>query len=109
MKIKYSPCKSSHDTQINVTAENTITIDGEYYEFDDSVIWPDIAEQTGGKILEAHREIIEESGHETLGALEELEYVIDVPAHLELFVTVRRFYTGSCSSWDTGMYHEVTP
>lgn len=98
MKVKYSPTKwnvypapdfsesTKPDTEIKVTAENTITIDGEDFTFDpESVIWPDIAEQTDGKILEAHR---------TDG---------------ELFVTVRRFYTQSCSSWDSGSYHEVTP
>ena len=85
MNLKYSPCKSSHDTLIAVTAESTITIDGEDYEFDDSVIWPDISEQTDGRILEAHRE----SG--------------------ELYITVRRFYTGSCSGWDTAEFHEVAP
>lgn len=85
MNLKYSPCKSSHDTQIKVTAENTITIDGEEYEFDDSVIWPDIAEQTDGRVLEAHR--------------------IDG----QLYITVRRFYTQSCSSWDTAEFHEVKP
>lgn len=85
MKIKYSPCHSSKDTIIEAIGDNTLRIDGQYYEFDhESVTWPEIREQTGGIITEAHRE----SG--------------------ELFVTVLRFYSGSCSSWDTAQYHEVT-
>ena len=86
MKVKYSPVNSIKDTSIEATGENTLRIDGEGYEFDaSSVTWPDVSEQTEGVILEAHRE----DG--------------------ELFVTVRRFYSGSCSDWDTGGYHEVTP
>jgi len=90
MKIKYSPCKwnpyassqfpegTNPDTEIEVLNGNIISIDGELFEFDESsVIFPDIHEQTNGIIHEAHR---------TDGVL---------------FVTVRRFYTGSCE-WDTG-------
>lgn len=97
MKIKYSPClwnpNAAHnfpegmlpDTTVVVKDENTLIIDGEEYEFPaDGVIGDGISEATSGVILEVHRE----SG--------------------ELYVTVRRFYTGSCSEWDTGLYHEVT-
>jgi hypothetical protein len=86
MKIKYSPCNHSHNTQIAILDENTLAIDGESFEFDPAdVAWPDIQVQTDGAILEAHR------GGE------------------ELFVTVLRFYSGSCSEWDDGQYHEVNP
>jgi hypothetical protein len=86
MKIKYSPCKSGTDTIIKVLNADTLQIDGEHYEFSPlDVQWPDISEQTDGVIQEAHRE----DG--------------------ELFVTVRRFYTQECASWDTADYHEVTP
>lgn len=81
MKIKYSPVHANKDTIIAAVNENTLHIDGVEYEFDtESVTWPDIATQTEGVILEAYRE----SG--------------------ELYVTVRRFYSGSCSGWDTGAY-----
>lgn len=84
MKIKYSPVHTNKDTIIEATGENTLRIDGVDYEFDpESVTWPEISEQTEGVILEAHRE----DG--------------------ELYVTVRRFYSGSCSGWDTAQYHEV--
>jgi hypothetical protein len=98
MKIKYSPCKwnpyAAHnfapttqpDTEIKVLSDDILQIDGEPYEFSPlDVQWPKISEQTSGVILEAHRE----DG--------------------ELYVTVRRFYTQSCSGWDSGDYHEVTP
>jgi hypothetical protein len=86
MKLKYSPVNDTQDTIIEVTGENTLRIDGEDYEFDiASVTWPEIREQTEGVIIEAHRE----DG--------------------ELFVTVRRFYSGSCTGWDTAQYHEVNP
>ena len=82
MKIKYSPVHTNKDTIIEATGANTLRIDGVDYEFDnESVTWPDISEQTEGVILEAHRE----DG--------------------ELCVTVRRFYSGSCSGWDTGAFH----
>lgn len=84
MKLKYSPCHSNRDTIIEVTGENTLRVDGEDYEFDiASVAWPEIREQTESVILEAHRE------------------------NGVLFVTVRRFYSGSCTGWDTAQYHEV--
>ncbi len=86
MRIKYSPCKHDHDTSIRVIDGNTLQIDGKPYEFpSDAVTFPDIAIQTGGAILEAHRE----------GG--------------ELYLTVLRFYSGSCTEWDTGAYQEVTP
>ena len=82
MKIRYSPCHTNKDTIIEATGANTLRIDGVDYEFDnESVTWPDISEQTEGVILEAHRE------------------------EGELYVTVRRFYSGSCTGWDTGDYH----
>lgn len=85
MHIKYSPCKSDRDTEIQVIDHNAIKIDGDPFEFPaDAVAFPDIATQTGRAILEAHRE----------GG--------------ELFLTVLRFYSGSCSSWDTGTYQEGT-
>lgn len=87
MKIKYSPCKTNRDTNIKVLGANSLTIDGELYEFDESsVAWPEVSEQTGGRIIEARRD---DDG--------------------ELWLTVRRFYTVSCASWDTGDFHEVTP
>ena len=85
MHIKYSPCHSNKDTVITVKDDTTIVIDGEEYIFDaDGVQWPNVAKETNGAILEAHRE----DG--------------------ELYLTVMRFYSGSCSAWDTGKYHEVT-
>jgi hypothetical protein len=94
MNLKYSPVKYNEqspacighkpDTEITVKDDNTLLIDGEFYEFDPSdVAWPTISEDTGGIIIEAHRE----DGM--------------------LFVTVRRFYTLSCAEWDDGQYHEV--
>ena len=86
MNLKYSPCKHDRDTLITVMDDNSLSIDGEVYEFDPmDVAWPTIAQDTNGVILEAHRE----------GG--------------ELFCTVRRFYSGGCGDWDTGDYHEVTP
>jgi hypothetical protein len=86
MKLKYSPVHSNKDTFIEAIGENALRIDGEDYEFDiASVTWPEIREQTEGIILEAHRE----DG--------------------ELFCTIRRFYSGSCSGWDTAEYWEVNP
>ncbi len=91
MKIKYSPCKwneyaniaASPNTEIISIDENRIKIDGEIYEFDPlDVEWPDIAEQTNGVIIEAHRSDM-------------------------LYLTIRRFYTQSCAEWDTGDYHEI--
>ena len=85
MRIKYSPQKAEHDTIINVIDENTVSIDGAEHSFDaESVAYPDIAQETQCAILEAHRE------------------------NGELYLTVLRQYTGSCSAWDDGQYHEVT-
>ncbi len=86
MKIKYSPTHNDeHNTDISYIDGNTLKIDDEEYQFDeDSVEWPDIAEQTDYKILEAKR--------------------IDG----ELVFTVRRFYTQlSRPDWDTGDYHDI--
>ena len=81
MKVRYSPCKNDVDTVIEFVDENTVKIDGEVHEFDPSTVqWPAIAIDSGFLFLDAHRE---------LG---------------ELFLTIRRFYTGSCSAWDTGAY-----
>lgn len=98
MKIKYSPCKwnpyAAHnfdpgtklDTEIKVISDDILQIDGQEYEFSPlDVQWPDIRTQTDGVIQETHRE----DG--------------------ELYVTVRRFYTQSCSGWDTGAYHDIQP
>jgi len=98
VKLLYSPCKwnpyaassfspaTESDTEIKVLSDDILQIDGQEYEFSpDDVQWPKISEQTGGVILEAHRE----DG--------------------ELYVTVRRFYTQECASWDTAQYTEVTP
>jgi len=93
MKIKYSPVlwneyakiNAEHDTEIKVIDENTIEIDGKEYEFDtESVEWDDIVTQTDCVILDARRD---NSG--------------------ELYITVRRFYTKDCASWDTGDYHKM--
>ena len=85
MHIKYSPCNGKKNTDITVKDATTIVIDGEEYVFDaDGVQWPSVAKETDGAILEAHRE------------------------NGELYLTVMRFYSGSCSEWDTGKYHEVT-
>jgi len=82
MKIKYSPCASSHNTKIIITSDATLDIDGVPYELSlgDSE-WPDIWEQTGGVIIEAHKE------------------------QGELFLTVLRRYVESCP-WDDGQYHK---
>jgi len=86
MKLKYSPCKSDHDTKIEVLSESEILIDGESYEFpDNGVVALDIAQQTDFAILEAYRE----------------EGV--------LFLTIRRFYSDTCPEWDDGQYHEGLP
>ena len=85
MKIKYSPIKSGNvDTIIEPIDENTVRINDEQYEFDtDSVVWPDIQEQTKGAINSAYR------------------------ANGELYLEIRRYYTYSCSLWDTGDYHDI--
>jgi hypothetical protein len=83
MKIWYSPCKTGTETQIKFINENTINIDGEDYEFDlNSIVFPDIAQQTNNAILDAKR--------------------IDG----ELYLKVFRGYTDSCP-WDTGTYQSV--
>lgn len=94
MKIKYGPVSwnpyaklpYAPDTAIVFVNENTVSVDGESYEFDaDSVVFPDIWKQTDGVIQEAHRD--------SAG---------------ELWLTVRRFYTdGTRPEWDTGDYHEI--
>jgi len=93
MKIKYSPCKWNPyaeleglpDTEIKYINENSITIDNELYEFDpDSVAFENLATLTDGIIIDAFRN---ESD--------------------ELYLTVRRFYTESCTEWDNGEYHEI--
>ena len=85
MRIKYSPQKAEHDTIIKVVGKDTVSIDGMEHGFDaESVAYPDIAQETQCAILEAHRE------------------------DSELYLTVLRQYTGSCSEWDDGQYHEVT-
>lgn len=80
------PTGTKSDTEIKVIEADTIEIDGEVFEFDlESVEWPDIRTQTNGLISKAYRE----DG--------------------ELYLTVRRFYSRSCSDWDTGDYHDVQP
>jgi len=85
MKIKYSPIKSDNiDTIIEPVDENTVKIDEEQYEFDpNSVVWPSIQEQTKGAINSAYR------------------------VDNELYLEIRRYYTYSCSLWDTGDYHDI--
>ena len=85
MRIKYSPQKAEHDTIIKVIGEGTVSIDGVEHGFDpESVAYPDIAQETQYAILDAHRE----------GGV--------------IHLTILRQYTGSCSEWDDGQYHEVT-
>lgn len=100
MKLKYGPCRWNPnaacdfpgclpDTVIEVVGENTLRVDGELYEFPaDGIECPDIREQTGGVIEEAHRD---ESG--------------------TLCVTVRRFFTqpGGELAWYSENYVEVPP
>ncbi|MBA4274032.1 MAG: hypothetical protein C0436_00100 [Alphaproteobacteria bacterium] len=96
MKIKYSPIKwneyaapqfpegTKPDTKIEILSANSLSIDGVEFEFDlQSVSWDSLSEQTQGRIIEAKRD-----------------------DYGELWLVVRRFYTGSCS-WDTGEYYEV--
>jgi hypothetical protein len=83
MKLKYSPIASNRETTIKVS-KDTLTIDGTDYTFDaKSVVWPNINAQTGGAILEAHRE----DG--------------------EVCATVPRRYTGSWQAWYSPDYVEV--
>lgn len=84
VNIKYSPCKSeTKNTAIVIRSATDIEVDGVIYTFDfDGIKWPDVAVETDYAIIEAHR------------------------AAGELFLTVRRFYTGSCSDWDSGAFHD---
>ncbi len=94
MKIIYAPCKvilpckdlkGLPDTEIKYIDENSIEIDGDLYEFDkDSVIFKELYFATDGRIMEAYRDDQD-----------------------ELYITVRRFYTESCSGWDDGEYHDI--
>lgn len=96
MRIKYSPvmfnayspaCANINpNTEIRYVSENAINIDGLDYEFDPlDVQWPTINVDTNGVILEAHQDTD------------------------ELWLTVRRFYSDGCSSWDTGTYGRFNP
>jgi len=87
MKIKYSPLHNdTENTVVEYIDENTIKVDGETYQFDESSVeWPDVGELTSYVILEAKR--------------------IDG----ELYITVRRKYTQLARpAWDTGDYHDIT-
>lgn len=93
MRIKYSPLKYNEyadteaqpDTIISIINDNAIKVDDELYEFDfASIKFPDICALTEGVILEAYRDDSD-----------------------ELYITVRRSYTGDCTAWDTGEYHEI--
>lgn len=88
MNLHYSPCQcDGRDTVIAAIDDNSFTIDGELHEFDpNSVSWPKIAEESQGAIIEAHRD-----------------------SNNILFLTIRRLYSNSCTDWDDGLYHEVTP
>ena len=82
MKIALLAHDRKKDLMVKLNDDNTISIEGKHYEFDtESVDFPQLAEQVDYAILEAHRI----SG--------------------ELHLTVRRFYTGDCTEWDTGDYH----
>jgi len=108
MKIKYSICKwnpyaasqfsetTKSDTEHIIIDSNSLTIDGEEYEFDtDTVEWISfknimdknapfgLMELTDGRILEAHRE------------------------NGELYLTIRMFYTDSIPPNCDNQYHEV--
>ena len=85
MKLKYSPCFSTIDTQFRYINENEIEIDGKTYSFDPACVsWPTIAQDTDGAILSATRD-----------------------SNGELHLTVRRFYTGDCSGWGDGKEHDL--
>lgn len=101
IKLKYGPCKwnagAKHNfppwikpnTEIEVIDSNTIKIDGQLYEFPaNGITCPNISEQTGGVIEEAHRD------------------ENDV-----LCLTVRRFFTvpGAEVAWYSEDYVEVEP
>ena len=84
MKIKYSPIKSNRTTEIEVI-ENGVMIDGEAHEFPEEIVeFPDVAEKSGGAIIEAKR------------------------MDGELYLTILRRYTGGRPVWDTAGYHDVT-
>jgi hypothetical protein len=54
MKIKYSPCYTTPETQVKFIDDWTIEIDGEQFEFSPELVeYLDVSEQTGGKIQEA--------------------------------------------------------
>ena len=54
MKIKYSPCLATPETQIKFIDDWSIEIDGELFEFSPILVeYPDVSDQTGGKILHA--------------------------------------------------------
>lgn len=54
MKIKYSPCLATPETQIKYIDQWTIEIDGERYEFLPCYVeYPNVSEQTGGAIQRA--------------------------------------------------------
>ena len=77
----YSPaCMNINpNTEIKYVNENTINVDGLDYEFDsNSIQFPNINVDTQGVIISAIRDT-------------------------ELHLTVRRFYSNDCSTWDTGM------
>jgi hypothetical protein len=83
--IKFSPCLAKKDTIIKRLSDTTISIDGEEIgPFDlDGVSWPNISTETVGAVSEAHRR----DG--------------------DLYLVVTRFYSGSCSEWDSGDYHKM--
>jgi hypothetical protein len=56
MKIKFSPQRSERTTRFFCICADMIRIDDEEYQFDDGIDWPEISEQTGGAIMEAHRD-----------------------------------------------------
>ena len=86
MKIKYSPCNHNIDTIIEILDDNSITVDGDLFEFEiDSISFDEVNSQTNGIILNAYRD-----------------------SENELYVEVRRFYKDTCVEWDTGEYHEIS-
>ena len=67
--------------------ENAVNVDGIDYEFDiNSVKWDSnvLRESTNNKILGAYRD-----------------------ENNELYLEIHRFYTDSCSEWDSGSYWKV--
>jgi hypothetical protein len=54
MKIKYNPCYTAPETQVKFIDDWTIEIDGEQFDFSPELVeYPDVSEQTGGKIQHA--------------------------------------------------------